>query len=71
MGCALSAEILCFVFSQLISDLSCMLLQVSTLLQALTHLWAITHQDPTHQGPILALGATQPQSWSHQGQPPR
>lgn len=47
------------------------LFQVSTLLQALTHLWAIIHQDPTHQGPTQALGATQPQYWFHQGQPPR
>lgn len=70
VGCALSAGILGFVFSQSANDLS-VLFQVSTLLQALTHLWAIIHQDPTHQGPILALGATRPQSWSHQGQPPR
>ncbi|KAF6123549.1 cell death inducing p53 target 1 [Phyllostomus discolor] len=36
-------------------------LQVSTLLQAPFHPWATTSRGPTHQGPTLALGVTQPQ----------
>lgn len=68
----LYAHLSCGTGDKPVTCLLCLLpFQVSTLLQAPIHPWATTSRGLTHQGPTLALGVTQPQSWSLQGLPPR